>query len=85
MNLYESQKVITTKEDFILFLELLLNDFKENSGDWENNTLLTFLESLHAYTNDVDGFYSNNDLTFDKNNPSWKSFAQILLGAKVYE
>jgi hypothetical protein len=85
MNLYESQKTIKTKEDFTFFLELLLNDYKQNNDDWENKTLINFLEALHAYSNDLEGFYSNNDITFDKNNPSWKNFAQILLGAKVYE
>jgi len=76
---------IETKQDFEFFLGHLKKDFQSNKDDWENITLFDFLESLHAYTEDVDGYFKNMNIPFDREKPTWKVFAQILLGAKVYE
>lgn len=85
MDVHELSNSIESKKDFESFLAHLLADFKNNANDWENNTLENFLEALHAYTKDVEGYYKNMNIPFDENNLSWKIFAQLLLGAKVYE
>ena len=35
---------IKSKEDFILFLKKLTNDFEENSRDWENQDLTSYFK-----------------------------------------
>lgn len=85
MDLHKVQSKIESKKDFVDFLKLLHSDFKINREDWENDTLTDFLEAISAYSEDMEGFYKNNDLPFDKDNPTWGNIAQIFLGAKVYE
>ncbi len=46
-----------TKQDFIIFLEDLKNDFIENPKSWENKTLEDFLDAMFRYTEDIDGYY----------------------------
>jgi len=85
MDIHDLAESIKTKEDFENFLKLLAKDFEENPKDWENGTLKAFLEALHAYTEDVEGFYKNMGIPFEPETPTWSVFAQLLLGAKVYE
>jgi hypothetical protein len=85
MDIHEMSEKIETKKDFEEFLKLLRLDFETNPDDWENNTLEEFLESLQAYTKDVEGYFKNMNIPFDEKRPTWKIFAQLLLGAKVYE
>lgn len=73
-----------TREDFIKFLLLLVKDFKNNPDEWENNNLESFLEAAASWTEDMDGYYINNNLPLPEN-VNWKVFANILMAAKMYE
>ncbi|MGS2765217.1 DUF7660 family protein [Sinomicrobium sp. M5D2P9] len=85
MDVHEISEKIETKKDFEEFLKFLKLDFETNKAEWENATLKDFLESLQAYTEDVEGYFNNMNIPFDEKKPTWKIFAQLLLGAKVYE
>lgn len=85
MNVHEMSKKIETKKDFEEFLKCLKSDFEINQDDWENRNLKDFLEALQAYTEDIEGYFKNMKESFDVEKPTWKIFAQLLLGAKVYE
>ena len=76
---------VTDRKSFQEFLRLLLKDYENNHGSWENNRLDLFLEALQGYTGDLPGYYQNNGPEIDADVPSWKKFADILLGAVVYE
>jgi len=65
---------IKSREDFEFFLEKLVTDYNKNKKDWQNDTLRSYLEALH-------GFNYNSD----KDRPSWKAFAEMLLAARLYE
>ncbi len=78
------EKKIESKEDFILFLESHLDNLKNHPNEWENNTLPDYLEALISWTEDMDGYYINNNLPIPKN-VNWKVFADILMAAKIYE
>jgi len=71
--------------EFKNFLELMYNNYLENSENWENNNLESFLEALIAITDDLDGFLIHNERKYNKNNPSWLTFADILSTAIIYE
>jgi hypothetical protein len=72
---------ITDKESFINFLD----QFKENHTNWENNTLPLFLEALAVYAKDVESYYANTNQKLSAKEPSWQLFADILIGATMYE
>ena len=85
MEIEEIYEKIESKKDFEVFLEYLRADFEKKADECENITLEDFLEALHAYTKDVEGYYNNMNIPFDEKKPTWKIFAQLLMGAKVYE
>ena len=75
---------ISSKEDFITFVELLVSDLKSNPDEWENKSLRSYLEAIASWTEDMEGFYQNNNLEVPRN-VNWKVFANILMAAKMYE
>lgn len=76
---------VKTREDFIRFLDLLLEDYQRSTNEWENNSLPSYLSALSAYSEDVDGYYHNFNIPFDPTTVSWGIFADLLRGAVVYE
>ena len=81
---------VTSRASFVRFVEALVADWREcdraehgahsspygpTAGGWENPTLERFLEALAAYTADAEL----------PEQPSWRTFAQVLAAAKVYE
>ena len=68
---------IKSKEDFILFLERLSNDFEVKSQDWENQNLISFFESMKGWVEDVEDSHLEGNL--------WTVMSKIILAAKYYE
>lgn len=75
---------INSKEDFVNFVELLISNLKSNPEEWTNKTLPEYLESISSWTEDMEGYYQNNDMPIPEN-INWKVFANILIAAKMYE
>jgi hypothetical protein len=75
---------LNTKEDFIIFLKLLVQNLRNNPDEWENKSLESYLEAAVSWTEDMEGYYQNNNLPIPKN-VDWKVFANILIAAKMYE
>ncbi|MFN4364394.1 hypothetical protein [Chryseobacterium hispalense] len=75
---------IKTKQDFIDFVEVLTIDLEKKSEEWTNKNLHEYLEGIASWTEDMDGYYINNNLPIPEN-VNWKLFANILLAAKMYE
>ncbi len=75
---------IDSKEKFIEFLNSLVIDFKNNSSEWENKTVDSYLEAIQSWVEDMDGYYKNmgDDLV---NNVDWQVIATILSAGKIYE
>ena len=76
---------VTDRQSFIKFLELLHADYLNNREEWENPDLDRFLEAMIAYAQDIQGYYTNTNQNVNAETPSWKVFADILKGAKIYE
>lgn len=74
---------VTNKESFIKFIELLRKEFQ--TSNWENNNLDDYLEAISQYTDDLEGYYNNAQQPIDYDIPGWKAFADILIGASMYE
>ena len=76
---------VTDRQTFIIFLDLLRNDFLDNADNWENKTLPDFLEALSSYTEDIPGYYDNTNQKVNADKPNWQTFADIFKGATMYE
>ena len=83
-NFNEIVNSISTKEDFLNFMNLLIGDLKSNPEDWENSSLESYLEAIESWTDDMDGYYLNTNQPIPTN-VNWKVFADILIAAKMYE
>ena len=75
---------IESKTDFVSFVEFLAEDFKKNPDAWENKKLSDYLEALARWTEDMEGYYKNNNIAVPSD-INWKVFAEILTAAKMYE
>lgn len=80
----EQNKSIQSREDFIAFVRGLSKDLKENPQSWENDNLERFLEALGAWVEDMDGYYRNQGKSVPQQ-LDWKTFADMLMAAKMYE
>ena len=83
--LVEKCASITTKQDFVEFLRLLVDDCRTHSQSWPNSSLDAFLDGLLGFVQDIEGFHRNAGLKVDLVCPSWRLFADSLLAARVYE
>lgn len=76
---------VTDRQTFIEFLELLRQDFLDNPNEWENKNLDDFLAAMSRYVEDIQGYYNNTKQNVNADEASWKVFADIFHGAKIYE
>ena len=76
---------VKDRKSFGDFIILLQKNLLEKPEDWENTSLSDFLEAISAYTNDIQGYYNNMEINIDADKPNWKTFADIFMGAKIYE
>jgi hypothetical protein len=76
---------VTDRQTFIKFLDLLHKDLLDNPESWKSRTLPDFLESLSAYTEDIQGFYDNTKQNINADKADWHIFADILKGTSIYE
>ena len=73
---------IRTREDLALFLASLARSTKDAPERWENNTLGSFLDALAAWTEDMDGYFTNRGEEVPEQ-PSWALIGQMLLAARA--
>ena len=85
MNNQLSKFEVTDRKSFVTFLDLLRKDFSENPEEWENKSLEDFLDALSSYAEDIQGYYDNMKMNIDVDQPNWKTFAHIIMGARIYE
>jgi hypothetical protein len=80
---------INDRHSFVEFLRLFRADLNSNPDEWENKNLDDFLEAMTRYAEDIQGYYNNceNEIgeRVDADVPTWRTFADILRGARIYE
>ena len=84
MNLKNEVDAVSSRDDFVKFVDALRQDLSIHPADWQNATLSDFLEALSAWVQDMDGYYLNNQLPIPTS-PEWKNLAEMMLAAKYYE
>jgi hypothetical protein len=84
-DLFEYAKVVSSRAEFVRFVDYLNTDYRERRDEWENNSLESFLSGLAGFANDMSGFCRNMGESVDVEAITWRMAAQMLLAAKVYE
>jgi len=75
---------ISSKEDFIKYVHLLSDDYKENHGNWENASVDKYLDALAAWAGDMEGYYEFWKKDAPKN-VNWSVIWDLLIAARDYE
>ena len=73
---------VKSREDLVSAIAELR---KEDQTNWENVDLDSFLEALSAWITDCDGYYKNQRIDLNPDDPSWQIFADALSAATIYE
>jgi hypothetical protein len=96
-NFYELAQKVETKSDFIRFLVALKEDREDKvrkerespsspygpgANGWENGSIEAFLDSAAAWADTTNAITKKLSVPEE---PSWRSFAMILLAGKDYE
>lgn len=84
MDLNNKADVVSSRDDFVKFVDALRHDLAAHRAEWQNATLDKFLEALSGWVQDMDGYYLNNNLPVPTS-PNWKNLAEMMLAAKYYE
>jgi hypothetical protein len=82
--LFDYAKTVSSRADFVRFVNYLNADYSERRNEWENDSLGSFLGGLSGFANDMSGFYKNMGESVDVEAITWRMAAQMLLAAKVY-
>ena len=92
MELHELAHRVDSRETFLEFVSALRTDWEASraeesaqasppygpsAGAWENPDLGRFLEAMRAWTEDMGDRVAPQ--------PSWRTFADMLMAAKIYE
>jgi hypothetical protein len=72
-----------TRDDFVRFVELLVESFNEPGPAWENSTMDSFLAALADATRNLEQYYDSSDEA-NRNvaSPSWEAIAGLLFSAR---
>lgn len=84
MKLHEMVPLIRSRDELVTFIGELVEDLKTRPEDWQNVTLERFLSALARWLEDSDGYYINHGIPVPKD-PTWKTVADMLIAAKMYE
>ncbi|MFE7806629.1 hypothetical protein ACFU51_18530 [Streptomyces sp. NPDC057430] len=82
--LFGPDAVIHSREQLVVFLQDLHQQFHAGSHEWENTTLEAFLEALAAWVDDSPGAYRNAGETVPSGG-DWTFMARALRAATNYE
>ena len=83
MELHEQIERVQTKEDLAKFITDLRMDLDAHGESWENPTLERFLEAMVAWLSATDYLEKNRGHPVESS--SWKTIANLLYAAKIYE
>ena len=75
---------VDSKQSLGNFIAALADDCAANPETWENGTVHQYLLALSRWIDDSDGYYRNQGLPVPQT-PSWRTIAEMLTAAKVYE
>lgn len=75
---------ISSKEDFMKFLNELRVDREQKSDEWENDEITSYLEGICSWVDDMEGYFCNMHIEMPKN-IDWRFIATLFYVGKIYE
>lgn len=84
MKINEMIENVKSKQDFISFINRLSNDNQINNDEWENKDILSYLEGVSSWVEDMDGYYKYMKLDVPTN-IDWRFIATLFYVGKIYE
>lgn len=75
---------VSSKEELVEFIRVLIQDLHIRPQEWENPTLDRYLDALASWLEASDNFYRNVGRG-SPTDPTWMSIAEMLIAAKIYE
>ena len=75
---------INSKEDFMIFLNELRIDKEQKSEEWENNEIISYLEGVCSWVDDMEGYFDNMHIEMPKN-INWRFIAMLFYAGKICE
>ncbi len=84
-DIYETASLVSTRADFVQFVQNLRTDFDTRREEWENLDLPAYLDALGGFAGSIDGYYRNMGEDTDPDKITWRMAAQMLLAASVCE
>ena len=83
--LYDFRDKVISRDDFLKFMEYLIDDYRDHKNEWDNNRLEDFLEGFRGFSTDIRGYYKNTNQDVDVEIISWKMLANMMTAATVYD
>ena len=72
-----------TRDDFVRFVELLIESFNEPGPKWENATMPSFLHALAQAARNLETYYDSPDeAARNVASPNWEAIAGLLFSAR---
>jgi hypothetical protein len=72
-----------TRDDFVCFVHLLVESFKEPGPPWENASIESFLAALAEAAQNLETYYDSPDEAAQNvASPSWEAVAGLLFSAR---
>ena len=75
---------VKSRADLAHFIHELRQDLLADPDGWQNADLASFLEAMAAWVDAMNGYYKNIGES-PPEAPSWKTLADILQAARIYE
>jgi hypothetical protein len=76
---------ISDRISFIAFINTLQKEIVEETTIHKNISTVDFLEALSRYAEDIQQYYDNTAQNINADIPTWRTFADLLKGASMYE
>jgi hypothetical protein len=80
----DQKEIIMTREDFVVFVNKLALEFREEPDKWSNDNLASYMEAMAAWIEDMDGYYLGQGKTLPVLS-DWTLLRDIFSAAKNYE
>lgn len=80
----EILKNVKSKEDLLEFINVLIKDLNEKPEEWEEKPVMSYLESMQSWIEDMEGYYINTKQDMPKD-INWNFIATLLYVGKIYE
>lgn len=75
---------VNSKEDFMKFLTQLQFDKEQNSEEWENDEIISYLRGICAWVDDMEGYFHNMHIEMPTE-IDWRFIATLFYVGKIYE